>query len=129
MRRICVATLKKGKKDYIVRIGCTKRSGAYWLSRYKAEGFKKANLTTIDIVNENEMNFTIEQCKEMFIYDLATSLEESSSTLLEKITDYKYRMKNVKILKKFLLEHANGYIIQGIEEEPVVANKSLCTIM
>jgi cobalamin biosynthesis Co2+ chelatase CbiK len=123
-----VATLKKGKKDYIVRIGCTKRSGAYWLSRYKSEGFKKIGLTTIDIVNKNETRFTIDQCKEMFIFDLATRLEDSSNPLLEKITDYKYRMKNIKVLKKFLLEHTNGYVISGTEEEPVV-HKSLCTIM
>lgn len=126
---ICLAIQKVGKHDYIIRIGCTRRSGDYWLSRYKSEGFKKKGLNVIKIINETDSKFTLEQYKEMFIYDLADRLENANVNVT-KLTDYKYRLHNIKVIKQYLLEHSEGYIIP--KEEKDDENKtyrSVCSIM
>lgn len=126
---ICVAIQKLSKNDYVIRIGCTRRSGEYWLSRYRSEGFKKKGLYVVPIVNETDNKFTLEQYKEMFIYDLAGRLEEANINV-EKVTDYKYRLRNIKVVKQYLSEHVEGYIIPREEkDEENKTYRSLCLMM
>lgn len=122
---ICLA-IKKVDHDYVIRIGCTRRTGDYWISRYKSEGFKKKGLHVVNIVNESNIALTLDQYKEMFIYDLAERLEGTNVT---KITDYKYQLRNIKIVKQYLLDHANGYIIPSEEEEENKTYRTVCSIM
>ena len=126
---ICLALHKRGKKDYVIRIGCTSRSGRYWLSRYRSEGFKKENLYVVNVINETTNHFTLEQYKEMFIYDLADKLENNNVSV-NKITDYKYQLRDIKIVKEYLKEHLHGYIIPKEEkDEENKTYRSVCVVM
>lgn len=126
---ICLAIHKRGKKDYVIRIGCTSRSGRYWLSRYKSEGFKNDNLSVVNIINETSISFTLEQYKEMFIYDLAGRLEDANITV-NKLSDYKYQLRDIKVVKQYLKDHEGGYIIPKEEEDKENKTyRSVCSIM
>jgi len=127
---ICIALLDRGWEGCIMRIGGTTRTSKHWIKSYKSEGFKRTDIREIKITNETNVKYNVGQYKEMFLYDLASYLEQQSCNVL-RLSEYKYLISNTSIVTQFLDNYKEGYIIprEHVEEEVNDTYRRICIVM